>query len=585
MPYYLNPNINGLIIAESLGDGYSIKLKFATAYTNNKVNKILYNIYMSDDVAPDFSNDFFLLPPTYVSFDGYSHATIVDLDPGSMYHFAVRAAEYNPSEFNPSTLPQINGLGIIPQSLLAADISATDTIIPLIDAEQYPSSGTVKIGAELIYYTSINSNDLLVPGGTSVSAHFVDQGGGNFYLPAAGNIGAGIINNMSIISPNAKTETWTIKCISVQRNNSDAVIPGTANFEAIGSLSGSIVDPPFDGYQGIWNVYDQVVTNGIISFSIQENDTFALGDSFVIKVFGSVDSSGGRGYNGSIATEHTTDGYDGYCYWNPSVIYFPPEQEEQNTRVYECWNRFDVGHYPFTITDGYRQKTIDNLTTDLSYSDSVNTGFPAYDFAGYHRTDPVMLFSGGCIGSYIGGYMYCADGYSGVGRQLRGLPIQTLNMQRQEVLLSTTGEPVILVQRNWTGITCKCMLPNNEYPSARCPNCLGSGLIIAWAQYFNPRRSDGKIMVRFDPAVDDLAATDSGLESEMKPSCWTIPIPSIKDRSILIRFDEDGNEEFRYEVLNVTRNKLLLNQTGVQKFTLQRVRKTDIIYQIPIQVI
>jgi hypothetical protein len=89
-------------------------------------------------------------------------------------------------------------------------------------------------------------------------------------------------------------------------------------------------------------------------------------------------------------------------------------------------------------------------------------------------------------------------------------------------------------------------------------------------------------MVRFDPAVDDLLPTDSGLESDFKPTSWTLAVPTIKDRDILVRFDENDNEEFRYEVLNVTRNKLLLNQTGVQKFALQRIRKTDIIYQIKV---
>jgi hypothetical protein len=89
-------------------------------------------------------------------------------------------------------------------------------------------------------------------------------------------------------------------------------------------------------------------------------------------------------------------------------------------------------------------------------------------------------------------------------------------------------------------------------------------------------------MVRFDPTVDDLIATDSGLESQLNPNCWTLAVPTVKDRDFIVRFDQAGNEEFRYEILNVTRNKLLLEDMGAQKFAVQRVRKTDAIYQVKV---
>ena len=459
MAYYLNVNIDGLIIASSLGDGYSINLKWAHAYPTTRSNKILYNIYMSNGIMPAFPCDFFNQSPTFVSFDGSLNVDILDLEPGTLYHFAVRAAEYNSTFFNPSTLPSAyNGLAMLPYSLLIEDITATSALIPLMDASGFPSTGTVKLGGELINYSSIDINNNLV------------------------------LNNPSLQ----------------------------------------------------------------------------------------------RGFNGSIATLHNTDGYDGYVYWDPNAIFWPVEQEEQNTRVFECWNRFDVEHFPFTIADGYRQKTVDILTTNMTYSDTVNTGFPAYDFSGYHRTDPVLLLNGTCVGSYIGGRQGCADGYAGVGLQVSGLNVQDANMQRQEVLLSTDGEPVCLVQRRWTGITCKCMLPYNEYPDNRCNLCFGGGIIVAYTQFFNPRESDGRIMVRFDPSVDDLVATDSGLEATMLPNVWTLPVPTIKDRDFIVRFDESSNEEFRYEVLNVTRQKLFLNQTAAQKFAVQKIRKTDPIYQVPV---
>ena len=454
MPYYLNVNIDGLLVAASKGDGYTINLKWPQAYPTNRSNHILYNIYMNDNFISPFPSTLFLQSPSFVSFDGSLNVDIVDLVPGTLYHFGVRAAEYSTTSFNPDILPQaFNDLATLPYSLLSSNVSATDMLINLIDASQFPTMGTIKLGAELIGYDAINNNTLVVSS---------------------------------------------------------------------------------------------------------------------------------RGIDNTLITIHNTDGYDGYTYWDPGAIYWANVQEEQNTRVFECWNRFDIEHYPFTIVDGYRQKTVDILTTNLDYSDTVNTGFPAYDFAGYHSTDPVLILSGVCVGSYIGGVQYCADGYNGVGLQVRGLNVQDANMQRQEVLLSTTGEPVCLFRRRWTGITCKCMLPYNEYPENRCHKCYGTGITVSWDQFFNPRESDGRIMVRFEPSVDDLVATDTGLESSLQPNAWTLPVPTLKDRDFIVRFDEDGNEEFRYEILNVTRQKLFLNQTAAQKFALQRIRKTDPIYSVPV---
>jgi hypothetical protein len=56
-------------------------------------------------------------------------------------------------------------------------------------------------------------------------------------------------------------------------------------------------------------------------------------------------------------------------------------------------------------------------------------------------------------------------------------------------------------------------------------------------------------------------------------------VPTLKDRDFIIRFNQDGTEEFRYEVLDVTRNKLFYGESGKQNFKAKRVRKTDPIYQ------
>lgn len=285
-----------------------------------------------------------------------------------------------------------------------------------------------------------------------------------------------------------------------------------------------------------------------------------------------------RGVYNTEARSHTTDGYDGYDTWEP-IVKFWKGFEEDNTSVYLEENKFE-NQYAFTTVDGYKEVLRDILTTDLAGSDASNTGFPAFDYSGYRRTDPVDLLAGRCVGSYFGGEHNCADGYLGVGNQVRGVAVSDQNTQREEVLLSITGEPVVLFRRMWTGKRCKCFTSTRESVDSRCPVCFGTGFVTGYDQYFNPRRSDGRIMVRFGPSVDDLEPTDSGLESTLKPDCWTLVVPAVKDRDFIIRFNEDGTEEFRYEILNVTRNRTILTESGAQKFGAQRIRKTDIIYQV-----
>lgn len=327
------------------------------------------------------------------------------------------------------------------------------------------------------------------------------------------------------------------------------------------------------------------------SLSIPVLDAASLPNFGILKAgvelirYGSVDSQNEtlnsivRGYNGTKISGHATDGYDGSVMWNPILNYFVG-LEEMNPHVYQGQCRFDIDHYSFTATDGYKQMTKDLLTTDLSFSDASNENFPSYDYAGYHRTDPVLLLNGECVGSYIGGEMYCADGYNGVGVAIRGMSVQDQNNQRQEMLLSITAEPVVLLKQQRTGYRCSCFLPSSEHPDDRCVKCFGKGYVVSYEQYFNPRRSDGRIMVRFGPADESVKTTETGMESDMSFDCWTLTVPSIKNRDIVIRFDQEGNEEFRYEVMNVSRNKMLESLMGAQKFKLQRIRKTDTAYRI-----
>lgn len=286
-----------------------------------------------------------------------------------------------------------------------------------------------------------------------------------------------------------------------------------------------------------------------------------------------------RGYSNTHAREHRTDGYDGYYYWSPIVTFFAITEETGADRIYRCQSRFEYPNYQRTDADGYHQVIKDMLTADLTASDEISNELPTYDYSGYHRTDPVLLLTGACVGSYIGGEMGCIDGYGNY-NILRGFSLQEHNNQRQEILLSVTGKPAVLIKRTRTGITCACYRPSSEYADDRCPYCYGTKFVFGFEQYFNPKRSDGRILVRPAPAEDNLKMLEAGLESEFNTEFWTLSSPTIKNRDIIVLFDIDGNEEFRYEVMSVTRNNTVTSLQGGQKMRVQRIRKTDPAYQV-----
>lgn len=286
-----------------------------------------------------------------------------------------------------------------------------------------------------------------------------------------------------------------------------------------------------------------------------------------------------RGIPNTEARSHTTDGYDGYYTWDPMVSYFTLTESRNFDRIYACQSRFEYPNYAYTPVDGYLQVNKDLLSSDLSAAEATNLIYPSYDYAGWHRTDPVQLLNGTCVGSYIGGEMGCIDQYGNV-QMIRGLSVQDQNNQRQEMLLSVTGRPAVLIKRSHTGIVCSCYLATGEYPDDRCPKCYGTKFVFGYEQFFNPRRSDGRIMVRVSPAEETTKMYEAGLESEFPIDLWTMASPIIKQRDVLVLFDQDNNEEFRYEILSVSRNNTLNDLMGGQKMRAVRIRKTDPAYQI-----
>lgn len=450
MVFYPNPVRAGTDALFSLGDGYTINVKWFQAAATIPGNKIAYHIYYST-----VKDDVFTEGVKYISIDDSLQTNLIGLVPGQEYFIAVRPVEYNDSVSDLTLLPiAYDNLRFYPSSLLRQDISDTDSIIPLVDVDGFPATGIIKVGIELIQYSS------------------VDQ-----------------------------------------------------------------------------------LNNNLIAFL--------------------------RGYNNTSATIHTVDGYDGYSYWDPIVSLFTVGEDNRWDRIFVCQSRFEYPNYQYTVADGYHQVTKDLLSTDLSAADADNIDFPSYDYAGYHRTDPVQLLNGTCVGSYIGGEQGCIDKYGNV-QILRGFSLQDQNTQRQDVLLSIDGKPAVLIRRVQTGITCACYLPSSEYPDDRCPMCYGTKFVFGYEQYFNPRRSDGRILVRPGPTEENLKMYEAGLESEFPLDLWTLTVPTIKTRDIIVMFDQDDNEEFRYEVAGVTRNNTVVGLQGGQHFKAIRIRKYDPAYQIRI---
>lgn len=119
-------------------------------------------------------------------------------------------------------------------------------------------------------------------------AHLVDQGG-SYWTVVSTNVGLGSINTLTLTDVNAIPETWTIRCIKVQRDSLNAPIGGTASFLAFGSITGPVLDA--NGNPIVWIANDNLVTNGTLSFSISETTVgptvvspFREGDAFTVVV-------------------------------------------------------------------------------------------------------------------------------------------------------------------------------------------------------------------------------------------------------------------------------------------------------------
>jgi hypothetical protein len=366
--------------------------------------------------------------------------------------------------------------------------------------------------------------------------------------------------------------------------------PGTATDGYTTSSAMSILVESVEGFPqfGVIQIGTELIRYGAL--------LNLLPPSFVV-------SSSGRGYMGTVASSHITGSsvtlYKGREDSNEGIVRAVPTFQKPNYAL--TWVRGDGYGYDgyrdgydgydayynavgatddFDGVDGYlryNQEVISSNTMDGTANDSSGT-FHRFDYCGtWRQYSPASFMQGQCTRSYFGGTQK-RDGYN-----VRASNVMDQMLQREEVLLETTGEPFVLLRRMWTGMRCLCFMNRREHPDARCPLCFSTGFTSGFLQFFNPRRSDRRILVRVEPADDDLSIIDrGGLEPLYEPAAWTLPFPQLKDRDIVVRFNQNNTEDARFEVLNVTRNRALFLQTGAQKFKMKRLVKTDIIYQFPI---
>lgn len=437
----------GLRMVEDVGNGMGLRLSWGPATASNSRNIVHYNIYYSDTRFGVFGSW-----PKAITTE---QQVILNVAPGDLKYFAVRATEFDPAEFDITQLTQI-GLNLYkyPDSIiLNNDIDAYGATLEVTSTNGYPDAGFLLIDTEVLQYSIKDGNSF-----------FVED-----------------------------TERGAISSF-INTHSSGAEIK-------------------------LWH-------------GAQEQNTVIFEET---------------------ATWHQDNGI--------------PRNVDA------------IGEYA-ADADGYRSVAGDLLTTDLSASDENTEDFPDYDFCGYHRPSLQATFSGDCVGSYLGGE------FNGG----RGFFFQDRNLARLNAMLQVTGEPVVLLRRRWTGRRCRCINLRREHPRTRCAYCYSVGFDGGYDRYFNQRpisetsaNSQGFIMVRIAPFTDDLELVDAqGARQPVELSGWTINVPTIKDRDFIVRFNEDGTEEFRYEVLDVTRNRLLFGQSGKQEFRLRRHDKTDVIYQYDI---
>lgn len=251
--------------------------------------------------------------------------------------------------------------------------------------------------------------------------------------------------------------------------------------------------------------------------------------------------------------------------------------------------------------DGYRSVLDDIVTEDHSDFEEENKDFSTFPYCGYRAPNYVKLHQQDQCGTYHGGRQMRVIAGVNDGKPVMvggGVNIFEAAQQRNEVILGLTSEPFVLLRRKTTGKKCRRLSIHTEHPHSRCGLCYGTTFDGGYDRIVNDRQirpgeanANGFVPIRISPYDNDLELTqDRGLAQTDMLDGWTIAVPIIKDRDILIRyiFDESAGlyvEEFRYEVLKVQRNKLLFGKDGGQKMSLKKLDHQKEVYKFPITLV
>ena len=240
------------------------------------------------------------------------------------------------------------------------------------------------------------------------------------------------------------------------------------------------------------------------------------------------------------------------------------------------------GYASMQDSDGYRAWLVDNLHEDHSEFETDNIDFTAQDaLCGTYKANTstlVNLYTGNQCGTYFGGR---EDGFGG------GIRLTDANLRREEMLLAQTGEPFMLLRAKSTGQQCPRYSIRGEHSAERCSMCYGTKILGGYDRYIYQRlyrpnitNPNGLIAMRVQPYRNDLPLIQyRGLSQTDEVTIWAPSIPTIKKRDILIRYlpvnpGDVPVEEFRYEVLNVERNRILFGDDGKQTLTVRKLDKT-----------
>jgi hypothetical protein len=152
--------------------------------------------------------------------------------------------------------------------------------IPLVGVENVP------LAADSVFLNQVQYQYQFdyTTGQLELQGAYIENQGGSLFVAGSNNVGVGTINGLTLVDDDAPAETWTIKCVGVQRNALNQPIAGTAQFSAIGTVSGNVLDA--NGNPVLWIANNTTTTNTILSFAIQETNgvPFRQGDSFTIIV-------------------------------------------------------------------------------------------------------------------------------------------------------------------------------------------------------------------------------------------------------------------------------------------------------------